>query len=226
MTACGSRLVALAGLAMACGCATGRTPGAWDPQIQARQAQTALAREDFEGAREGLVQLASQCRAGEYGRDAMLLWAAAELDPTNPSGSPRLGARLAGAYLQLPDAPEGGRVLARTLYRLAADLGGLTELPPEDDAPTAPPLANRFELCALETISQVPRPLPSLPLATTAARVAGLEADLTARADSVEALLGRDSTQRARIAELEAELQRITELLTSGATREARTLVP
>ncbi len=226
MTRRPARLVALASLAMVCGCAAGRSPGARSPQVQARQAQAALAREDFEGARNGLVQLASQCRSGGYGRDAMLLWAAAELDPGNSSGSARLAAHLAGAYLLLPDASEDGRLLARTLYRLAADLGGLAELPAGADIPTAPPLANRFDVCGLGVSDEVALPLPSLPLATTAARVSALDADLTAYADSVGVLRSRDTAQRARIGELEAELQRITQLLTRSATRDARAPAP
>jgi hypothetical protein len=156
----------------------------------------------------------------------MLLWAAAELDPGNSSGSPRLAAHLAGAYLLLPDAADDGRILARTLYRLAADLGGLAELPAGADVPTVPPLANRFDVCGLGFTDDTARPLPSLTPATTAARVSAPDAELTAYADSVGVLRSRDAAQRARIGELEAELQRITQLLTRGATREGRNPAP
>lgn len=94
------------------------------PAERARRAMTALQREAFALARYDLLALASDCRSGRYGRDALLLLAAAELDTGNPDGSPRLARHLAAQYLLLPDASPERIPLARSLYRLGADLGG------------------------------------------------------------------------------------------------------
>lgn len=94
------------------------------PAERARRAMTALQREAFALARYDLLALASDCRSGRYGRDALLLLAAAELDTGNPDGSPRLARQLAAQYLLLPDASPERVPLARSLYRLGADLGG------------------------------------------------------------------------------------------------------
>lgn len=94
------------------------------PAERARRAMTALQREAFALARYDLLVLASDCRSGRHGRDALLLLAAAELDTGNPDGSPRLARHLAARYLLLPDASPERLPLARSLYRLAFDLGG------------------------------------------------------------------------------------------------------
>lgn len=94
------------------------------PAERAQRAMTALQREAFALARYDLLVLASDCRSGRYGRDALLHLAAAELDTGNPDGSPRLARHLAARYLLLPDASPERIPLARSLYRLGADLGG------------------------------------------------------------------------------------------------------
>ena len=226
-----SRVGALATASVAWGCAVGPAPEAWDPAFAARQAELALQREDYDTARARLLRLAGQCEAGEYGRRALLLWAASEVDPGNASASPRMAAYLAGAFLLLPYARPDERVLARTLYRVAADFGGLTE-PAADSSFGFPRLASRFDLCDAGVSESVTRSLPSVPLHTradmaadasalaenaSALAVSALEASLAGQADSIEVLNVRAAAQRARIADLERELERITSLLTSGS---------
>lgn len=94
------------------------------PAERAQRAMAALQREAFALARYDLLVLASDCRSGRHGRDALLLLAAAELDTGNPDGSPRLARHLAARYLLLPGASPERIPLARSLYRLGADLGG------------------------------------------------------------------------------------------------------
>lgn len=100
------------------------TPRNVTPAERAQRAMTALQRGAFALARYDLLVLASDCRSGRHGRDALLLLAAAELDTGNPDGSPRLARHLAARYLLLPEASPERIPLARSLYRLGADLGG------------------------------------------------------------------------------------------------------
>jgi len=187
-------------VASACASVGRPVPTGDDPAVQARLAVMALQREDFESARRRLLELAARCDAGAYGRRAILLLAAAELDPENEAGSPRAAADLTRVYLELPDSPREDQVLARTLYRVAADLGGL------EGSSSAPELL--LEVCGAGGDTAA-RPLPSTPEVTTAERLRALEAE--AHAARTQA-----STSAERVAELEAEIRRITDVLTSG----------
>jgi hypothetical protein len=193
-----------------------------DPAVQARIAVMALSREDFDAARPRLLDLAAQCRSGQHGRRAVLLLAAAELDPANESGSPSAALHLARGYLLLPNAPRDEIVLARTLYRVAAELGGLDEgSAAAGSSPGVPVIAPRFDGCDGDAELAF-RPLPSTSSETLADRVHGLEATIEAQSDSLTQL---DAT-RARVTALEQELERITQLLTSGSERHGATQRP
>lgn len=218
-------------LALSAGCALRPSgPGAFGPEARATQAVEALERESYESARLELLSLAARCEAGEHGRDALLLLAVSELDPMNPFGSPDEAARLAAAYLELPDPDVRDALLARATYRLAVDLGGVVH-----DSVTgasrrrAPPVAERFEACEGRPLLPVPAPLPTTPELTTAARLAALRTDLQAKSTSLSAsarerddLRMRTTTLQARIDELEAELDRIKALLRDGAVGSSR----
>ena len=182
-------------------------------------AVTALMNEDFESARPHLMALASQCQAGEHGRRAVLMLAASELDPGNGSGSPATAAELARGYLLLPDAPREEIVLARALYRVAADLGGLEETTAAAESTGAGlAIAPRFNACG-EAPQLRFRNLPTTSDETLAARMQALEARLGAKSDSLAAARTSAEASSQRVAELEQELERITQLLTSGAER-------
>jgi hypothetical protein len=192
---------------------------------------TALNAEDFASAREDLLWLASRCEAGEHGRRAMLQLAAAELDTENPHGSARAAALLAAGYLVLPDAEANQLPVARALYRLAADHGGLSEgaEAEEDGADPLPSLAVRFDTCQPMPDMEWARRLPDPPGLTTSARIAALESELAAASDSLSilrerngALRGRNAALQARTGELEAEIQRVAELLRNGMPGLAR----
>jgi hypothetical protein len=217
----------LAVLILAGGCVPrSRRIDARDPSVQSRMAVMALAREDYASARPTLLDLAGRCQSGEHGRRAVLLLAAAELDTGNEVGSPRAALQLARSYLLLPNAPREEVVLARSLYRLAADLGGLEETAPTADSlQTGPYVAPRFDGCESAPALTF-RPLPATSSETRADRERALATSLAARADSLAALRNELSASRERVTELEAELARITQLLTSGAERHSADLRP
>jgi hypothetical protein len=196
-----------------------------DPAVQARMAVMALLREDFASARPTLLELVGRCQAGEHGRRAVLLLAAAELDTGNEDGSPRTALQLARAYLLLPNAPREEVLLARSLYRLAADLGGLEDTAPAPEAPPGVEVAPRFDGCdsALELAY---RPLPATTDETLAGRERRLEASLAARSDSLATVRSALAASRQRVEELETELARITQLLTTGAERQTVNVRP
>ena len=223
-----SRTALLSALVAAAGCATpARRVDVNDPAMRERLAVMSLLEEDFGTARPRLLDLVARCESGEHGRRALLLLAAAELDPQNEAGSPEMAARLARAYLLLPDAPREEIVLARALYRLAADLGGLEETAAVSvSAARGPTVAPRFDACGRPADLRF-RPLPATSEQTLARRMHLLEAQLAAQADSLARLKAQSDSlaiaraavdrSRQRVAELEQEIERITQLLTSGA---------
>jgi hypothetical protein len=110
-------------------------------------------------------------------------------------------------------------VLARSLYRVAAELGGLAEASGDSGAlASAPVVAPRFDGCEA-TPELAFRPLPSTPTETVADRIQALEATVVAQADSLARLKTQTGASQRRVEELEQELERITQLLTSGAER-------
>lgn len=203
------------------GCASiGRQPDGVGPKARADRAMEALEREAFATARFELLALAGDCAAGRYGRDALLLLAAAELDTANPDRSPRRATHLAGAYLLLPDAEPEELPVARALYRLGAELT-VPAASPGDLVPM-PSVASRFDTCDPARVTASSRTLPDTP-SSRDGRLAALRAELVARTDSVTRLrseLAATSDDLAatsdELADLQAEIERITELLKSG----------
>jgi hypothetical protein len=216
-----------AALILAGGCVPRSQPlDVRDPSVQSRMAVMALLREDFASARPTLLELAGRCRSGEHGRRAVLLLAAAELDTGNENGSPHTALQLSRSFLLLPDAPREEVVLARSLYRLAADLGGLEDVAPADDSLTVGPyVAPRFDGCD-STPELAYRPLPATTVETLADRERALESSIAARSDSLATLRGALSSSQRRVTELESELARITQLLTTGAERQSASVRP
>ncbi|HUF75008.1 MAG TPA: hypothetical protein VMM35_01960 [Longimicrobiales bacterium] len=226
MRAARSPLLVLIALATV-GCALG--PGAVPPEavVRTERAVSALEHEDFEGALTDLVWLASRCEAGEHRLNALLLMAAAELDPMNPAASPHVAAGAAATYLLSADAAPERLPLARSLYRLAADRRGLApERPGEEGSAQfahAWPVWLAWLAWPACPGADAPRPvrsLPGVPPTSTAERMSALETSLTSRSDSLtaatarlEALTSRTSALAERASALEAELARIESIL-------------
>ena len=165
----------------------------------------ALAKEDFEAARSDLLWIASRCEAGARRTQALLVLAAAELDPTNRMGSPRAAAVAAAADLQSADASADQLPVARALFRLAADRGAL------DSGASAEPTVALVELAVSCGGDVEPsRGLPSVPPTSLAQRIDALEAALASRSDSLAVVTTRVGT-------LEAELRRIASILRDDA---------
>ena len=173
----------------------------------------ALADESFPEARRALLALGADCHAGSYGRDALLLLAAAELDTGNAEGSPALAAHLAAAYMRLPDADPKDIPLARALYRLGADL---READLGDDlAGELPTVAPRFDDCDARGTGERSASLPTTPR-RWATHIHALRDLLAEQGDSLTVARSELARQAQELVELRAEIERITELLKSG----------
>lgn len=207
-------------VALGAGCSQAPPASPVGPAARVEQAEMALILEDFVSARTDLLQLAAGCETSDERQRALLLLAAAELDPGNPRGSTDDAARLAASYLTLPEAPLGELALARAVYRLAIDRGGAVEwsdgesieLPAADEGDPLP-------RCIAEA-APWPVDLPVTPGLTTANRVATLREQVSVREDSLSALAYRIALQDSVIARLEAEITRITTLLTIAAPKD------
>jgi hypothetical protein len=183
---------------------------------RAQRAAEALEREDFPAARDDLSWLVSRCDAGRYRRNALLLFAAVELDPMNPAASAHTAARMAGAYLLLPDADQDQLPVARALYRLATDLAGLGADDVRSDLASS---EGESDGCAAEQERDPSRSLPAVPSTPTAARINALESALSSRSDSLAVLYTHADSLRTRVSTLEAEIQRVADLLKNETPR-------
>lgn len=163
-----------------------------------------------------LRQLASRCENGEEGRRSMLLLTSLLLDPRNPSAIPDSAALMASRYLGLPDAAPLGRPLAEALYVLALELGADPGLRPGPHAGVGA-LATRFSDCGASPGSEGPLLLPTLEREPLARRLVALrhERDSLAAREPPEdgQLRARNRVLEGRVAELEAELERIRGIL-------------
>lgn len=215
------RLLAVgAGVAILGGCARLFPPPKPSPlELRLDQGVDALDRGNFESAEVTFREVASSCRAGESGRRALLLLSTLALDDRNPWQDPDRAARLAAAYLRLPEVSAVEVSLARTLYVLALDRGAGALSPDSlglDHDPATAGLARRFSNCDGGGVVERIRVLPTHPGPRTVDRleIARAERDsLRLRADSLARSL---RASRARITELEAELERIRKLLKGG----------
>jgi hypothetical protein len=84
----------------------------------------ALRRGEFVRARDALVEVRRTCGDARLGRQALLLIAALETDPRNPSGDPDRAAALAGHWLTRPETFPWTRPVAETIYLHALRAGG------------------------------------------------------------------------------------------------------
>lgn len=200
-----------------------------EPETRYTSAVEALDGAHFRNARADLAWLVGRCEAGRWGRRALLLLAAADLDPRNPHRSPEEAARLAGLYLRLPWAERDAAPLANSLYVLALDLSpgrdrtarrgaSSVTVADADPAPARDPLrvATRFEHCDGGGTPGRSRGLPAYQGPTIAERTAELEARLAAQRDSLDRARAHIVSQDKDIAGLRADTARIHKLLRGG----------
>lgn len=170
----------------------------------------------FAEAEARLRALASRCESGEEGRQALLLLSALQLDPRNLAATPDSAALLAARYLYLVDLDPVERPVAESLYLLALDLGADPGLRPEPVyVPDAMP--RRYSDCLApfpETARSAPLPiLGREPRTVVVVRLQQRRDSLAAR---VEELGEANRALERRVADLDAELQRIHRLLRAG----------
>ena len=169
----------------------------------------ALRRGEFDGARQALVEVRRTCGEARLGRQALLLLAALEADPRNPSADPARAAALAGHWLTRPETFPWTRPIAETIYLQALRAGGKPYATPE----TAP--ADVQDLLEMER--------PADGSAETCDVLdwevvgAGVPPELNGRprpaSPAAQDLREDNGRLRERVAELEAELERIRETL-------------
>lgn len=215
----GSVALACTILWMSLGCAsfhgiTEETPPdavvAPDPEATLRRAVTAIEERDFAAARHALLALAHDCAppSEEIKDRAALLLASVELDVRNPGGRPDAAASVAARMLARSTPGDPDAALAQTLYTLALDRGAKPVDPDSD-------LIRPGYGCPADPDHMWPdaRPLPEPLASTTAQRLAALEDTLVIRTDSLRVLHERLAVDHERTEALQAEIERIRQLL-------------
>jgi hypothetical protein len=181
-----------------------------DPEATLRSAVLALDEGNYPAARRTLRRLALDCApSSPQVRDrAALLLASVELDVRNPSGRPNEAATIVARMLARSAPGDTDGALARLLYVIALDHGAE---PVDPHSETALPGYG----CPVDPdhVWPDPAPLPEPVLPTSAARMAALEDSLAVRTDSLRALHESLAISRARSEALEAEIERIRQLL-------------
>ena len=142
----------------------------------------ALARGDFAAARTDLTWVAQHHGHQKEGQRALIVLAALEADPRNPTRRIDASAQLTGSYLRLPERDEWLEPVAQTLYLLGLELGVAEQ--------------------KVEEAQQRERELPKLPGPTVSSRIKTVEQER-------DRLAKRVSSLESQLAEKERELQRI-----------------
>lgn len=205
----GARRIAAVGLlAVLSGCASSGASRTGAGRLDA--GALALRRGEFGRAAEALAEARRTCGEARLGRQALLLIAALEMDPRNPSGDPDRAAALAGHWLTRPETFPWTRPIAETLYLQALRAGG---------GPYAEPAAAP---AGVRELLEMVRPADGAGETCDALEwevlAAGGLPDLDRRrprgsAGGAGRLHDDNARLRERVARLEAELERIRETL-------------
>lgn len=181
-----------------------------DPEDSLRTAVAAIDERDFSVARHRLLALAHDCAppSPEVKDRAALLLASIELDVRNASGRPDAAAAVAARMLARSSPGDPDAALAGVLYTLALDRGA-KPVDPESDLIQPGYGCPADSGHAWPNAGRLPEPIAS----TTAQRLAALEDTLAIRADSLRLLQERLATAHGRAEALEAEIERIRNLL-------------
>ncbi len=201
-----ARTVALL-LVGAVGCTHPRPAGAGSANAPALRLGEALVELDtgaYAPATQELQALAQAYPQHVIGRQALLLTAAAELDPRNPGAQLDEAAGLLTQYLAAADTSDWTRPVARTLYLLALQVGASAQQVEQAEADAARARAEAGRVRAA---------LPRLPGPSLSARITDAEQQrdrLLARVKELEA--GSAQLQKA-LADSAQELKRIRRTL-------------
>lgn len=175
-----------AGTAVLVGCATFQSVLRSDADKRFESGVHALASGDYATARTDLAWVAEHYNHETIGQRALLILAAVEMDPRNPTRRTDVGSDLAASFLRLPERDTWVDPVAQTLYLQSLELGAA-----EERAERAEQQQERRE-----------RELPKLPGPTVAARIKAVEQDRDRLAKRVTAL-------EAQLADKDRELERI-----------------
>ncbi len=201
-----ARMVALLVVAAA-GCAHPKPGGAGAanaPALRLGQALVELDSGQFAPATQELQALAQAYPQHVVGRQALLLTAAAELDPRNPGAQVDTAAGLLTQYLAGADTSDWTRPVARTLYLLALQEGANAQQVEQAEADAA-----RARVEAGRARAALPR-LPGPSLSARLSDLGQQRDHLAARVKELEA--GSAQLQRA-LADSAQELKRIRRTL-------------
>lgn len=146
----------------------------------------ALSNGDYNTARSELSWVAQHYSGNDEGQRALLILAALEMDPRNPTRRTDVGADLAASFLRLPERDTWVDPVAQTLYLLDLELGAA-----EQRAEAAEAAQQRTQ-----------RELPKLPGPSVTTRLKDVEQERDQLAKKV-------STLEAQLADKERELERI-----------------
>jgi hypothetical protein len=147
----------------------------------------ALENGDYATARTHLAWVAEHFNDKTVGQRALLIMAALEMDPRNPTRRTDVGSDMAASFLRLPERDTWVDPIAQTLYLQSIELGAAEE---------------RAERAERDAEQHRERELPKLPGPTVSARIKAVEADRDRLAQRVTAL-------EAQLADKDRELERI-----------------
>jgi hypothetical protein len=164
------------------GCASARITGPELPPAERLSTSlVALQEADYANAYDNLLLVRSVCGDSPMGQQALLVLAAAELDPRNPERHIELAAEFAAHYLGLPNRAAWAEPLAESLYLLSMEIGAAdavgsllgaadadgdpgavlaTTMGPNDTSATDPAL-ERAETLRRAVFGFVPNPVPA-----------------------------------------------------------------
>jgi len=180
---------------------------------------------EFATAELAFRDAASHCESGTAGRRSLLFLSFLALDPRNPAAHPDSAALMAARFLDLPGNTEEEMLEAEALYITALDHGADPELRPD---PVNPGFAVRFGDCDQPFPARDQRPLPTL-VGSMSGRLQSLDEERGALAEENQQLRGTvrqlrqtSGALQTRVDSLEAELERIRQLIRLPDTLRAR----
>lgn len=182
-------LFAAVGLTTIAACATLRPAKPSDNDLRFTNGVKALNAGDFATAESSLNAVVQAGTAEAVNQRALLVLAAAQMDPRNPNRKTESGAQLAARFLRLPERDDWVDPIAQTLYLLGLELGQA-----EDRADRAEQQAQQAK--------QQQRELPKLTGPTVTARIKAVEQErdrLAKRVSSLEDQLAQSQRELERI---------------------------